>query len=191
MGVCSPYVDSNIGRITVVTSTTRPTGANLYAGKYIFESDTGRTLMYDGTGWVIQNEPAQSYTPTWTGVTNNAVSGTYRRADGFCEFTATITINVMTGPVTVSLPITALATPVPSQFETVFVDVSATTAGYFYGVQSASTTVVTLYASVVNAAAAGNTYVFSAPLTNAIPFTWAANDTISVSGRYRMTTRYS
>lgn len=191
MAICTPYIDTSIGRLTTALSTSRPTGSDLYAGKYIYETDTGRTVMYDGTGWVIQNEPVQSYTPTWTGVTNTAVSGTYKRADGFCTFTATITVNVMTGPVTVTLPITAFATPVPTQFETVFVDTSATTAGYFYGVQSASTTVVTLYAGVVNAAAAGNTYVFSAPLTNAIPFTWAASDTISVSGTYRMTTRYS
>lgn len=191
MGICTPYVDPNVGRITVHTSGTRPTGLDLYAGKYIYESNTGRTLVYDGTDFVIMNEPVQTYTPTWTGVTNTGVSGSYTRQNGFCTFTATIAVNVMTGPVTVTLPITAFATPVPSQFETIFVDTSAAAAGVFYGVQSASTIALTLYASAVNAAAAGTTYVFSAALTNAIPFTWAAGDTISVTGTYRMTTRYA
>lgn len=191
MAICTPYIDTSVGRVTTALSTSRPTGSDLYAGKYVYETDTGRTVMYDGTGWVIQNEPVQSYTPTWTGVTNSAVSGSYKRADGFCEFTATITVSAMTGPVTVTLPITAFATPSPTQFETVFIDASATTSGYFYGVHSASTTVLTLYAVTVNAAAAGNTYAFSTSLTNAIPFTWAAGDSITATGRYRMTTRYS
>ena len=43
------------------TSTTRPTGV---AGKVIFETDTLRTRLYDGTGWLVLDEPWQTWSPT-------------------------------------------------------------------------------------------------------------------------------
>lgn len=35
----------------VCTSTTRPTGANLWQGQLIFETDTGSVYIWDGTTW--------------------------------------------------------------------------------------------------------------------------------------------
>lgn len=67
---CSSYIESDLGRTKIVTSASRPTGALRYTGQRIFESDTGRELMYDGAGWVIMSEPAQTWNPTFaSGVT--------------------------------------------------------------------------------------------------------------------------
>lgn len=40
-----------LGGVAVCTSTTRPTGASLYAGLVIYETDTNRPMVYNGTGW--------------------------------------------------------------------------------------------------------------------------------------------
>lgn len=40
-----------IGGTCVCTSSTRPTGASLFAGLKIYETDTNRPMVYNGTGW--------------------------------------------------------------------------------------------------------------------------------------------
>ena len=76
MGLCTPYVDSAEGRKTICTSATRPTGANVWPGKEIFETDTSRSWIYtSGATWalthwastagrpgVILTDAAQSFT---------------------------------------------------------------------------------------------------------------------------------
>lgn len=41
-----------LGGVHVCTSTTRPTGASLYEGLFIYETDTNKVYSYDGTNWV-------------------------------------------------------------------------------------------------------------------------------------------
>ncbi len=53
---------SSLGGIQVCTSTTRPTG---FAGLTIFETDTARPLVHDGTGWV----PVVTGVTAWTAPT--------------------------------------------------------------------------------------------------------------------------
>lgn len=43
-------IDVNMGR-RVVTSATRPAGADRYTGQLIYETDTRRSLIFDGTIW--------------------------------------------------------------------------------------------------------------------------------------------
>lgn len=50
------------GRILHVTSSTRPTGSDRYTGQYIYETDTLRTLRYNGVVWVVMDEPWQAWT---------------------------------------------------------------------------------------------------------------------------------
>lgn len=87
MGLCTPYVDSAEGRKTICTSATRPTGANVWPGKEIFETDTSRSWIYtSGATWalthwastagrpgVILTDAAQSFT---TGVVGDVTWGT-------------------------------------------------------------------------------------------------------------------
>lgn len=49
---CLPASFSNFGNVLVVSSSTRPTGSSLYEGRVIYETDTDRTLYYNGTTWV-------------------------------------------------------------------------------------------------------------------------------------------
>ena len=189
MGVCSPYISDTAGRISVVTSTTRPTGSNLYAGKWIYESDTGRTLMYDGTGWVIMSEPAQSFTPTWTNITKG--NGTdavaqYHRSDGWIDFVVDFTFgstSSVTGTPILTLPVATHSSMRWSQIQFQFYDVSAIT---FYVGATLSVGVTQVAAGAQNAASGA-----VAAVSSIAPFTWATGDILMCSGRYRMTTRYS
>jgi hypothetical protein len=173
MGVCSPYVTDNIGRITVCTSGTRPTGTSLYAGKYIYETDTSRTLVYDGTGWVIQNEPTQSFTPTITAQTGSfttaSASMTYHRSNGYLEYDATATITTVgsaAGGVILTVPVS------------IFAGIVHVGSGRENAVSG----------KMLQQATFGGGFVtFNFDGTTPI----AAGAVLQLHGRYRMTTRYS
>lgn len=152
---------------------------------------TGGTLtMYDGTGWVIMSEPAQSYTPALTNITagNGALAGMYHRSDGWCDFHATFTLgstSAVSGSVTIGLP-KATAGIGFGQLSVGFYDNSAglSSLGVAY-VVSATGTAVSVFAANSN-----TTYVGISPLASNTPFTWATGDIIDVAGRFRMNTRY-
>lgn len=54
MGLTSS-VPNSILQPGVCTSTTRP--AAPYEGQVVYETDTNKTLFYNGTAWVILNDP--------------------------------------------------------------------------------------------------------------------------------------
>lgn len=59
---------------TTCTDTTRP--ASPVVGRLIYETNTQRTLVWDGTAWIIVREDRWvNYTPTWTAATTNPVVG--------------------------------------------------------------------------------------------------------------------
>jgi hypothetical protein len=64
---CLPASFSNIGKVLVVTSSTRPTGTNLYEGRVIFETDTNRFWYYSGTAWILMGGSAPRVRVTRTG----------------------------------------------------------------------------------------------------------------------------
>jgi len=200
MAICTPFVADSAGRVTVCTSASRPSGSDLYVGKYIYETDTQRTLLYDGSGWVIMNEPTLTFTPTWaSGVTTTGGTntGSYHRSDGWLDMTASFTLgagSAITGNVTLTLPVAAFA-GTGSSFEVTYLNSSASQT--YIGVVTSTTTTLTLLATQVEAAAV-TVSVYSAALAGSVPFrvgaaaeAWGTGDVISVSGRYRMTTRYS
>lgn len=53
---CSPLAISDVGNVIVCTSSTRPTGNQRYAGRVIFETDTGRLRVWNGSNWVGNGE---------------------------------------------------------------------------------------------------------------------------------------
>jgi hypothetical protein len=66
------YVDAadNTRRI-VCTSATRPTGADRVAGlTVIYETDTKREALWDGTRWQVMSQPHTLYNPEWRGFPN-------------------------------------------------------------------------------------------------------------------------
>ena len=71
MGLDSAYGGGSL-KPGVCTSTTRP--AVPYAGQTIFETDTSRLYVYNGTAWVIPNAPVQN--PTGLELISSTAVGT-------------------------------------------------------------------------------------------------------------------
>jgi hypothetical protein len=195
MPICSPFVDNNSGKVLAVTSATRPTGANLYEGRVIYETDTDRLLMYEGTAWIILDEPWQAFTPTWTNLTiGNAVqSFFYRRADGYVDISGQILFGTTTtvgGLVGLGVPAAITAAAVGSSLVTAWAridDASAVTA-YPAWITFGTTTRLDFYTFNAAAAAAAT----ATPTAAASPMAaWAVNDAIYVGARWRMATRTS
>ena len=60
MGISQQIGSSSLSKPGVCTSSTRP--ATPYEGQMIYETDTDKVLVYNGTAWVIPNSPAQNPT---------------------------------------------------------------------------------------------------------------------------------
>lgn len=192
MGLCTPFIDSNYGDTIVCTSGSRPDGPDLYAGRWIFETDTLRTLYYDGTGWVIMDEPTQTYSPTWGNLTVNdgTLTANYHRSGGFCDLFISLTFGgttSITGNVTVT-------TPIAAAYQTVL-DYAGIQASFYDNSGSqlyplvtfnSSTTLINLYAM-----ASASTYVNISPFSATVPVAYGSSDRIALAGRYQMTTKYS
>lgn len=174
------------------TSTTRP--ASPTSGDQIFETNTLRTLQYDGTGWVILSEPINVWTPTITGITiGNGFWdwADYHRSDGYCDFSA----RLVTGTTTTlagtrllfTLPINAARPTQTGQFGVGYYDSGG---AWYPGVASLTGSVSNIYLDCQNSA---GTYTIVNAVTGVTPFNWSigSGHSIDVSGRYRMVTRYS
>ena len=189
---CSSYIESDLGRTKIVTSASRPTGALRYTGQRIFESDTGRELMYDGAGWVIMSEPAQTWNPTFaSGVTvGNGTwgAGSYNRSDGFVTLSRAVftlgSTSAVTAAIVFNLPVAAAAA-----VESPDIGAIAAISGAFYplhiGGGSASQ-------AVLYGLNAGGSYLAITSTSSTIPGSWTTGSTLTIQrGRYRMATRYS
>ena len=58
MGISQQIGSSSLSKPGICTSSTRP--ATPYEGQMIYETDTDKVLVYNGTAWVIPNSPAQN-----------------------------------------------------------------------------------------------------------------------------------
>lgn len=87
----------------VCTSTNRPTTP--YEGQVIYETDTDKVLVYNGTAWVIPNSPAQnpaglefiSTTSFTTGTSVSLTTGTFTTAYTNYLLKVEITVTAATG----------------------------------------------------------------------------------------------
>jgi hypothetical protein len=75
VGLSQQIGASSLSKPGVCTSSTRP--ATPYEGQMIYETDTDKVLVWNGTAWVIPNSPAQNptaleliTTTTWTAATS-------------------------------------------------------------------------------------------------------------------------
>lgn len=181
----SSFFDTYVRQQVVVqcTSGARPTSIE---GRLIYETDTDRLLMYDGTGWIIMSEPWQSYTPTLSqGASTNIAKTTtiseYMRRGGNClwRFRITATASGTAGSsLTLTVPITGLEANVVGGVGFIF-DLSITTR-YVASLELGSTTTMIF----------GNDGVAS--WWGGTPNVAVANgDFMSGSIEYRMATRYS
>jgi hypothetical protein len=176
-----------IGGTRTMTSTQRLSlsGANLYAGLSVYESDTSRTYRYDGTGWIIMGEPAVALTPTFTNVTvgNGTLIGSYHRSDGWMDLKVQFTLgttSAMGSSPTLTLPV-AYANGLE-------IDTTQNVLMYhlgqrWYGAPAAAGPT----AIVLNSVGAAN----AVSVTATVPFTWGSGDILAASFRYQMVTPYS
>lgn len=173
---------------TRCTSVTRPSPAT--EAMMIYETDTDRMLFYDGTGWIILTEPAQTFTPTVTNLTvgNGTWVASYHRSDGWidleCDFTFGTT-SAVAGDLTFQLPVNS-ANVSPDLWTITFRDDN--TALHYTGQAEYTNTTTGVFVRAIGTAGA---YAVGAALGAAVPFTWAVNDRIFIAARYRMTNRYS
>ena len=185
---CGQYTESAAGRIRVVTSGTRPTGVDRYVGQRIFESDTGRELLYDGSGWIIMYEPLQAFVPVFLNTTtgNGTKAGVYQRRGGWCDFQAYFvlgTTSAVSGSVQLTLPFAGSVI----RFGQFSVSLTDTSAGQvFTGQSNSDPTNTTIYSAVVSGSNIGVSFLGATS-----PFTWANGDAIEVSGSYPMSNRYA
>ena len=183
--------DINAQSPTLCTSATRPTGGNLYEGVLITETDTNRILYYDGTDWIIMAEPQVTWTPTMTGLTvgNGSWDGEYHRSDGWLDFRARFTFgstSAITATLLMTLPVAAAKNSQNNQHAVSFFDLDVVET--YPGVAGATGNNTQVYLLALNT---GGTYGRVSNTSSTVPMTWATNDVIDISGRYRMTTRYS
>lgn len=176
--IAPPSVVSNVGTAALGTS---PYPAredhvhNIPAG-YITEAMLSTATGELGAAWV-------SYTPTFGGTTlgNGNVFGRYFTIGKTTIFQALFGLgstSAMTGPLTVTLPITANASILEESVQVQYYDASA---GFRYKGICASITTTTATISAIGTA--GN-YAISAAISNVVPFTWAQTDEVRVFGTY-------
>jgi hypothetical protein len=181
--------DINKQSPTLCTSSTRPTGGNLYEGVIITETDTERVLYYDGTGWIIVIEPRQTWASPFAGgltVGNGTWTGEYHRSDGWIDIRGRFTFgstSAVTGSITFTLPINAYDVTITGLARVQYYRLS--TGDVSVGACGQGNTVTLL------AQNSAGTYLAASVLGAAIPWAWATSDRIDITGRYEMTTRYS
>lgn len=161
------------------TSTDRP-ATGLYVGYLAYETDTGRVIRYDGSGWrVVEATRYQTWTPTWRtngtplSIGNGQLIGLYQHVGDRCDYRIEVlrgsTTNAGNGNYTWDLP-------VPAAY---FAQPAGT------GVVYAGSAVVGHYAIFPDA----NTVALNGSSNNArlgyATYTWAAGDRILISGSYR------
>lgn len=173
--------------VCTCTSGTRPTSIE---GRCIYETDTDRLMVYNGTGWVVLAEPIQSFTPTWSNVTTTTGTNTgyYHRSDGWCDFSVRFTLgasSAITGVPNLTLPFAAAASAVSRNFAVQFND-TGTTIVEGIATAGASPTTIDLYTGSTS-----GSYLTIVNTSSTVPFTWVSTDFITVAGRYQMSNRHS
>ena len=174
--------------VITCTSTTRPASPD--EGMTIFETDTDRVLLWNGTAWLVVTEPWQAYTPVLTATTTNPTLGTgstasarYQRQYGVVAYQGIIQFGTSgtaagTGDYRISLPVTAQTGITNRRLGTVTAyDNSTAEVNVAVAYLVSSTTAGVLYAS-------GHPKGAIAYYGASTPISWAASDAIEFTLTY-------
>ena len=173
--------------IIICTSSTRP--ASPFVGQQIYETDTSKSLIYNGTAWVqTENLGAwTTYTPTLTNIavgTGGSAKneGRYIRLGSLVMFEIQITLGTSGGSVS-SGAIGATLPPITQQ--------AANHCSFSARLRDAGTAIFdtltdnsTLGRVEVYAVLTSGAYASGATPSSTVPFTWAANDEVVIWGFY-------
>lgn len=189
MGLSNSIPDS-ILKPGVCLSNTRP--PTPYVGQTIFETDTQRMMYWNGTGWVILDEPIQDYVPTLTNIvpgTGGSVVGKYQRGEGYCSTSIVIVLGTsgfsVSGSLTVGIPFAYASGNEFENLPALFFD-SSDGARVVAFCNAQTTTSFTM-----NPLRSDLSYAQTVGMGSTVPFTWATSDTVAVSVRYRMANKHS
>lgn len=127
----------------VCTSSTRPTAP--YEGQQIYETDTDKLLVWNGSAWLYLSTPQtteiggawESYTPTLTNYVSSGSTSKYVRINKLIiwEFNSSVSTGTA-GEISLTLPITAAAT---------VTQVGARNFGVFYDSSAADSYIMAMF----------------------------------------------
>lgn len=166
----------------VCTSTTRPTAP--YEGQLIYETDTDKVLVWDGSAWVYTLKPQVSEpgvytdissTQTFSGFTkgNATVVSKYTEINNYVHFWGSVVLgstSSMTAALDVELPKIASGGVFTSNSACSFYDTSP---GVLYWGTAIHITTGNLRLVPLKA---DTTYARNADTSSTVPFTWANGD---------------
>ena len=172
---------SSVIKPGVVTSTTRPSAP--YEGQVIFETDTDKTMVWNGSSWKELVGQLTSYTPTWSNLTvgNATQDWAYQIVGDIVTVTGSITFGSTTAMGTnpyMTLPITAYSGAVQLRGFAALGD--SGTATYIASPISVDTVGVYYFCTLTN-----GTFASEGVTTATVPFTWTTNDFIRATLIYR------
>ena len=185
--VTSAKMATGVSPTIICTSGTRP--ASPFAGQQIYETDTSKSLVYNGTAWVqTENLGAwTTYTPTLTNIavgTGGSAKneGRYIRLGSLVMFEIQITLGTSGGSVPSGV-ICATLPPITQQ--------AANRCSFSARLRDAGTAIFhtmtdnsTIGRVDVYAVSASGTYASGATPSSTVPFTWAAYDEVIIWGFY-------
>lgn len=184
-------IDSHLGQF-VCTSATRPTGTDRFTGRTCWESDTEQFIMWDGSAWKYtggSTMTAAGYTLTITGGTSGTASNgdatvntAYKREGEWVSFFARYTLGATTNFSTAIGTFNFLLPPIAGTQATGTIIGTGAIADASTGDRFVCALMIedsTHHSLVITRAG-------SALVTNAVPWTWAQNDTIRFEGRYKV-----
>jgi hypothetical protein len=142
---------------------------------YVTNTSLDTTAGQPGGAWV-------SFTPTISGGTHTGTkTGKYIQVGKMVDFVVYLTWDTGSNfsGLKIDLPVTASSSANISSFTVTFGDGPVP----YPGTCVHSTADITPYAMVDDTGTSSG-YVSAAAVSNTIPFTWAANDTVQIAGRY-------
>ena len=176
---------SNVGsnaRPGVCTSTTRPTAP--FEGQLIYETDTNRVLVWNGSAWLYTMEPQVSDPGVYTDISstqvfynftkgNATVVSRYTEINDYVHFWGSVVLgstSSMAGPLDVQLPKTAAGGVLTNNSACSFYDAGPNVLYWGFAIHL-TTSIIRIVA--INAS---TTYARNADVGTAVPFTWASGD---------------
>ena len=184
MGLSNYLPSSRISQSGVCTSSTRP--ASPYEGQMIYETDTDKVLVWNGSAWRFLNTPQTtepgvwtSFTPSWTNLTvgNGTVSAHYSIVNKILFVRVKFTMgstSSMGDPLRMTLP-ASLTQNTDAQESIGWAQLTDTGVASYTGfVNVSSSTQVTI--AVINAS---STYGQTNNVNGTRPFTFATGDTVA------------
>lgn len=167
---------ASLGGVVSCTSTTRPQSPS--AGDTIWETDTTRKMVYNGTAWMIEYSEWEDYTPVMfgglTSIGNGSLYGRYHRIGNTISFSIFLSVGSTT-----TFDGTDFSFTLPEDVADGNTRFSASGYARDGTFRYASVGVLIENTSYVQAIGAGG-----GAFDSTTPFTWASTDYLVISGTY-------